>query len=619
LNTQKQIILIVTLFFVFVGSCAAYAVIDLPIRAQDQSDWHHSQSIERGALLFANNCRTCHGNVGEGGVGPALDATNPRDLQNQDPLILKNNKALLKRTLACGRAGTLMPAWLNTNGGALNERQIDHLIDLLTSPVDAKYVDEAGNPTSEGWFYALEFAHNLNHATAVSVGGDTLGTIASAHLLGIAELSAANGNVDPYAIIERGQKVTLPPTLAHPKGREYLIRKDNETLAKIAESQAVGAIILAELNGLPYKFDEKAAKLTLLNAEGQEIPGLFPGDTLKLPDKSKYVVKTADTIEAIANAHGLRPADVSGNGNNAKILGTTDQTEALEGARKIRVPSTYVVQPGDSVATIATNHGLTPADFQSLNGLTAETVPGAGQVLKLDDAATYLVQPGDNLGTIAVSHKSTPADLAKLNGIDINDPVTPQVVITLPKVDNYVVKGQSLDDIAKTLSNVTAAELGDANSVPATAVLRIGQGLLMPTTARGSAPPDARNPGTACVEHAIPDSVFKTLPGVGTPEAQVTPPATQAKDVTVTSGANDFTVTADGTKSELNKGVVAIAKGTAVKFVNQVGIHTITVNGTKDGGDLKGTDTRTLTFNNAGTFKITCDYHPAMLATIFVQ
>jgi len=50
-----------------------------------------------------------------------------------------------------------------------------------------------------------------------------------------------------------------------------------------------------------------------------------------------------------------------------------------------------------------------------------------------------------------------------------------------------------------------------------------------------------------------------------------------------------------------------------------VGIHTITVNGTKDGGDLKGTDTRTLTFNNAGTFKITCDYHPAMLATIFVQ
>ncbi len=619
MNTQKQIILIVTLFFVFVGSCAAYAVVDLPIRAQDQAEWHHSQSIERGALLFANNCRTCHGNVGEGGVGPAVNGASTRDFQNQDPLILKNNKALLKRTLACGRAGTLMPAWLNTNGGAFNERQIDHLIDLITSPVEEKYKDEEGNPTSEGWFYALEFAHNLNHETAISVGGDTLSTIATAHQLGLAEISAANGNRDPYAVIERGDKIKLPATKAHPEGRTYLIRQDNETLAKIAESQSVGALILAELNGLPYKFDEKAAKITLLNAEGQEIPGLFPGDTLKLPDNTRYVVKTGDTIESIATAHGLRPADVSGNGNNAKLLGTTDQTKALEGERKLKVPSVYVVQPGDSVATIATNHGLTPADFQNLNGLTAETVPGAGQELKLDAAATYLVQQGDNLGTIAIAHKTTPADLAKLNDIALTDPVTPQVVITLPKVDKYVVKGQSLDDIAKTLSNVTASELGDANGVPDTAVLRVGQDLVLPKAARGSAPPDARNPGTACVEHAIPDAVFQTLPGVGTPQAQVTAPSTQSKDVTITSGANDFTVVADGTKSDLNKGVVAIAKGTAVKFVNQVGIHTITVNGTKDGADLKGTDTRTLTFNNVGTFKITCDFHPAMLATIFVQ
>ena len=619
MNTQKQIILIVTLFFVFVGSCAAYAVVDLPIRAQDQAEWHHSQSIERGALLFANNCRTCHGNVGEGGVGPAVNGASTRDFQNQDPLILKNNKALLKRTLACGRAGTLMPAWLNTNGGAFNERQIDHLIDLITSPVEEKYKDEEGNPTSEGWFYALEFAHNLNHETAISVGGDTLSTIATAHQLGLAEISAANGNRDPYAVIERGDKIKLPATKAHPEGRTYLIRQDNETLAKIAESQSVGALILAELNGLPYKFDEKAAKITLLNAEGQEIPGLFPGDTLKLPDNTRYVVKTGDTIESIATAHGLRPADVSGNGNNAKLLGTTDQTKALEGERKLKVPSVYVVQPGDAVATIASQHGIPAADFQGLNGLTAETVPGAGQELKLPADARYTVQPGDTLASIAEHHKTTAAELAKLNEISESDAVTPQVVITLPKVDKYVVKGQNLDDIAKTLSNVTAAELGEANGVPATAVLRIGQALVLPDTAQGSAPPDARNPGTACVEHAVPDAVFKTLPGVGTPEPVATPPAEQAKDVTITSGANDFTVTADGTKSEMNKGVVSIAKGTAVKFVNQVGIHTITVNGTKDNGDLKGTDTRTLTFANAGTFKITCDYHPAMLATIFVQ
>lgn len=619
MNTQKQIILIITLVFVFVGGCAAYTVVDLPIRAVDQAEWQHSQSIERGALLFANNCRTCHGNVGGGGVGPAINGDSERNFQDQDPLVLKNNKALLKRTLSCGRAGTLMPAWLNTNGGAFNERQIEHLVDFITSPVEEKFKDEEGNPTSEGWFYALEFAHNLNQATAAAIGGDTLVTISTAHQLGVSELSKLNGNRGAYERIEKGAKLKLPATKAHPEGRTYQVRKDNETIAKIADGQAVGALILAELNNIPYKFDEKSLKITLLNDEGQEIPGLFPGDTLALPEGSHYIVKTADTIESIAAAHGLRPADVSGNGTNAKLLGTTDQTKALEGERKLKVPATYIVQAGDIVATIATQHGLTAEAFQTLNGLSAETIVGAGQELKLPADTRYTVQAGDTLADIAAHHKTTPDELAKLNEIAATDPITTQVVITLPKVDKYVLKGQSLDDLAKTFSNVTADELGTANNVPGDAVLRIGQALVLPSTAQGSAPPDARNPGTACVEHALPDSVFKTLPGVGTPEASATAPATVAKDVTITSGANDWTVTADGTKSEMNKGVVAVAKGTGVKFVNAVGIHTITINTKKDGADFKGTDTRTITFNDAGTFKITCDYHPAMLATVFVQ
>ena len=112
MNTQKQIGLMVALLFLFVGGCAAYSAIDLPIRAEDQQQWTKDQSLERGALLFANNCRTCHGNTGQGGVGPQLRANDATKFQDQDPLVLAANKALLQRTLACGRAGTLMPAWL---------------------------------------------------------------------------------------------------------------------------------------------------------------------------------------------------------------------------------------------------------------------------------------------------------------------------------------------------------------------------------------------------------------------------------------------------------------------------------------------------------------------------
>ena len=190
MNTQKQVFLIVVLFFVLAGGCAAYTVIDLPVRAERQSDYFFSESVERGALLYANNCRTCHGIKGEGGVGLPV---NKADFQDPDPLKLKANRELLKRTMYCGRAGTLMPAWLNTNGGALTDRQIEHVVDLITSPVEIAYQDEEGNPTSKGWTEAVEFAHNLNREASVIVGGDTLDTIAAAHAIGHTELAELNG------------------------------------------------------------------------------------------------------------------------------------------------------------------------------------------------------------------------------------------------------------------------------------------------------------------------------------------------------------------------------------------------------------------------------------------
>jgi len=131
LNTQKQIILIIALSFIFVGGCAAYTAIELPVRAPAQQEWTRDQSLERGALLFANNCRTCHGNRGQGGVGPQLLNNPLTAFQDQDPLKLSQNMTLLTRTIQCGRASTLMPAWLNTNGGALNAIQIQHIVNFL--------------------------------------------------------------------------------------------------------------------------------------------------------------------------------------------------------------------------------------------------------------------------------------------------------------------------------------------------------------------------------------------------------------------------------------------------------------------------------------------------------
>ncbi|MBI2767002.1 MAG: LysM peptidoglycan-binding domain-containing protein [Chloroflexi bacterium] len=623
MNTQKQIFLIVALFFIFTGGCAAYTVIDLPIRAKDQAAWQKSQSVERGALLFANNCRACHGLTGQGGVGLPL---NKDAFQNQDPLILANNKALLQRTLACGRAGTRMPVWLNTNGGSLNQRQIDHLVDLITAPVDAKYKDDQGNPTSEGWAFASKFGQNLNRETALAIGGDTLGTIAKDHLVGVAELQAINPGYGPDDVIPKERTIKLPPTKQDPGGRNYIVRKDRETLTKIADGQAVGAVIIAELNNINYKLEAKTAALTLVPAGGDTSLygnfGLFPGRTLKLPDTAQYVVKSGDTLQTIAAQHGLQPADIAG--PNTKVLGgVTDPAQALSSDTKLKLPASpvAVVQEGQTVASIAAAHGVKAEDIQALNGLQATTVVGVGQALKLPADALYAVQQGDTLASVAAAHGTTADALARANGLSPSDPIRQQVILKLPKVDKFSIKGQSLADVAKTLSNVTADSLAATNKVKANDVLQVGQPLTIPADSWGSVPPDTLNPGTACVQHAIPQSVFESgaIPGVGSPPPTATMPPTQSREVSISAGPSDWTVTADGAKQTANQGVVLIAKGTVVKFTGASGLHTIDINGQKQGEDFKQGETREITFNEAGTFKITCQYHPAMLATVFVQ
>lgn len=526
MNTQKQIFLIVVLFFLFVGSCAAYSVIDLPYRSEIREDYHREESITRGALLYANNCRSCHGNQGEGGVGLPL---NTAAFQDQDPLKLKANRHLLERTMSCGRAGTLMPSWLDTYGGALNERQIEHIVDFLTAPTDPSLVDENGNPTNKGWQEALEFAHVLNHELTAIVSGDTLDAIAKAHGIGPKELAAYNGlpTDDPAlfdAPVVKGSRAKIPPTPQFPEGRIVTIYTENDTVRKIAEAQHVGAAIIAELNKLPFKVDTKQGSFTLLGADGEPIYGLFPGQKLALPEGATYRTAAGDTLKSVAEGHSLEVA-------------------ALVDLNK------------------------------------------------------------DMVGALAEE-----------------DQLPPDLELALPGIKEFVVKGQSLEELAAAYGNVTAGSLGEANGIAADAVVQIGQPLKLPDEAWGTAPADTKNDGTACVQYAVSTSMFETIiTGKAPAGDKPAVPENPSSDVRIDANANDWTVVADGVAQAINKGVVLVAKGTTIPFESVVGLHTITINGAKDDGDLKQGDKRTITFDTEGEFLITCDYHPDMIAWVFVQ
>jgi mono/diheme cytochrome c family protein len=74
-----------------------------------------------GAPIFEQNCSPCHGNNAQGVIGPAL----------RDNKFVQAGGSKLYATIASGRPGTQMPAWLQANGGPLNEPQINNVIAYL--------------------------------------------------------------------------------------------------------------------------------------------------------------------------------------------------------------------------------------------------------------------------------------------------------------------------------------------------------------------------------------------------------------------------------------------------------------------------------------------------------
>ena len=96
-------------------------------------------AVERGYNLYIANCARCHGENGEGGIGPVLN--------RQDKLFAHLNEAYLRNVLevggryVCGNPNSQMPVWADTGNppGPLNYVQIDDLIAFLRAPNTETY------------------------------------------------------------------------------------------------------------------------------------------------------------------------------------------------------------------------------------------------------------------------------------------------------------------------------------------------------------------------------------------------------------------------------------------------------------------------------------------------
>ncbi|MBI5288471.1 MAG: c-type cytochrome [Chloroflexi bacterium] len=161
MNTSKQINIIVALIFMSIVATGAYWMWD-PDRADRGKEEQLDATLERAAYLFSANCRSCHGDSGEGGsaanrlkVAPPL---NRPDLQGKaaaggevDNAAKAQAYKLVFNTISCGRIGKSMPTWGQANGGTLNDEQMRQLTTFITEGSawdEARHFAEEGYPPS---------------------------------------------------------------------------------------------------------------------------------------------------------------------------------------------------------------------------------------------------------------------------------------------------------------------------------------------------------------------------------------------------------------------------------------------------------------------------------------
>lgn len=104
---------------------------------------YNSRTIEAGAALFQNNCVGCHGQLGQGGAGPALNAIDLfngvrlKEIGWQGTL-----EAYLRGAINAGRPRASaafatyparMPAWGQAFGGPLRPDQVDALVAFIVN------------------------------------------------------------------------------------------------------------------------------------------------------------------------------------------------------------------------------------------------------------------------------------------------------------------------------------------------------------------------------------------------------------------------------------------------------------------------------------------------------
>lgn len=129
----------------------------------DSEELTRPQDVVAFNKLYTQNCSACHGENGRN--GPAIDLSNPA----YQKLVDDNS---MRRWITNGMAGTEMPAFGESAGGMLTDKQVDALVKGMRAKWGGPVAAQASGqtPSSQAPSYAATLTGDAAHGQAAYQG-----------------------------------------------------------------------------------------------------------------------------------------------------------------------------------------------------------------------------------------------------------------------------------------------------------------------------------------------------------------------------------------------------------------------------------------------------------------
>lgn len=247
--------------------------------------------------------------------------------------------------------------------------------------------------------------------TYVVQKGDSLYSIANKLGTTVSELKKEN-NLTTNTL-QIGEVLRIPTKEIYEGEENIYIVKKGDTLYSIAAANNTTVDELKKANNLTSNI-------------------LSTGQLLKIPSallpESTYIVKKGDSLYSIANKYNTTVDELKRINNLTSNILSIGQvlklpSDKVSDVEKEENTISYTVQKGDSLYSIARKYSTTIDKIKDLNNLTTNLL-SIGQVLLIPTdtnlETTYTVQKGDSLYSIAKKYNTTVDRLKQLNNLKSN-------------------------------------------------------------------------------------------------------------------------------------------------------------------------------------------------------